>query len=573
MNLRFARKLLILYPLLMLLCGIGYAKYDNYQIDGDAIAFMDIADAIHVHNWPVVVNGYWNPGYAAALAVGQVIAHPTRWNELQTYCYVNFFVFLCAIVACLFFVQGLVRLRSIANPGGDDTAALSPTALMLASLGLLFFSFQRELSLGKVRSDALLLVWFFLAAGLLLRLQTKARFSTWPLLGAVLGFAYLTKSFAFLPSGFLLLALLIYGITRKSVSRRTITLGSITAGIVFAVIAAPYIHSISKQAGHLTTGESARMNYCFFIDHTPRWHEWHHHDLGHAVGAFKHPEIVLSDNPNVYSYANHAVGTYPLWFDPSYYTAGLKPHIWLKGHTQRIARCAALLLRFFLEHPESFVFFLALLGMGAIVRRSSSEWRFWIPVLGWGVLMFAIYFPIDLQDRYLTGAFLLVVLPILAALRKPATGYAGQAATAAAVLLALLALADATRDIASRRREESVAGYPRGSYSLQVFPAAKGLAELGVLPGDKVVCMGDEACYVDQYWARLSGTQILDEVEVPHSGNPAAFWSDGDNAQRIVSTLAPQPVKAIVAVLPVSASQPAGWKQLGASNYYAYLLH
>jgi hypothetical protein len=556
----------------MIIGGIGYARVDNYQIDGDAIAFMDIADAIHTQDWPVVVNGYWNPAYAATLAVGEVIAHPTRWNELQTFYYVNFFIYLGAILACLFFVQGLVRLRSIANPGSPDTAALSPHALMIASLGLLFFSFQRELSLGKVRSDALLLVFFFLAAGLLLRLQTGARFFTWPLLGGALGLAYLTKSFAFLPSAFLLLAILIYGITRKGLSRRMIVLGSVTAGLVFAVIAGPYIYAISRQSGHLTTGESARMNYCFFIDHTPRWHEWQHHDLGQASGTFKHPEIVLSDDPAVYSYANHAVGTYPLWFDPSFYTAGLTPHVWLKGHVQRLVRCAALLVRFLFEHPESFVLGFVLLAIGGTFRRALTEWEVWVPVVGWGVLMFAIYFPIDLQDRYLTGAFLLVVLPILAAVRKPATGYAGHAATTAAILLALLAFADTARDVLQRRRIESTTGYPRGAYSKQIYPAARGLAELGIVPGDKVACMGDTACYVDQYWARVAGTQILNEVEVPLNQNPALYWQADGNGKKIAATLAQQPVKAIVAIFPPAASQPEGWRQLGDSDFYAYLL-
>ena len=565
----FIRRTVFLYPFLMVLCGLGYAKWDSYQLDGDALAFMDIADALHLHSWHLAINGYWNPAYAAVLALGQVLFHPTRWNELQAYFYCNLAIFIAVIAATYFFLSGLLRLRARTNPNAQADAALSPAALTLATLAILFPSFQRELSLGKVRADALLLLFFLIAASLLLRIQTGAKFIAYPALGLALGCAYLTKSFGFLPSAFLLLAMLIYAITRKAQARKTLLIGTAAAIAVFALVTAPYIRAISHEYGHFTTGESARMNYCFFVDQTPRWHEHFHHDTGHAIDHFKHPEAVLLTTPAVFSYAVHPYGTYPLWFDSAWYTDGLTPHLWLKGHIVRAARCAVLLLRFSLDHPEPFLFLIVLLAAGATLRRSRTQLLPWLPVIAWGLLMFAIYFPIDFQERYLTAPFLFVVIPPLALLRKPRTDTPNfqHITTIAALLLALLTLFAAISDLAARRRTLSVTGYPRGAYSKQIYPAAAGLIALGIQPGDKLACMGDQACYIDEYWARLPQAQILAEIEVPNDGNPAVFWQSLPNQSEVTRTLAAQNIKAIVAIFP--AAPPTGWQQLGDSAFYA----
>jgi hypothetical protein len=578
MRLSLQKKLLWVYPFLMLLCGIGYAKYDSYQLDGDAVAFMDISDLLLKHQWQHVLNGYWNPAYSAALALGTLFAHPGRWHELAIFFYVNFFIYLGCIAATLFFVQGLVRLREHCLPQGNTGAALTPFALTLSSLGLLLFSFQRELSLGKVRADALLLFFLLLAAGVLLRLQSGARFYLYPLLGFTLGLAYLTKSFAFLPSCLLLLAIFIFGLSRKAIQRKTIVSGSILAALVFAAIAGPYIIGISKQAGYFTVGDSARINYVYFIDEAPRWHGFHSGNVGHALPQFKHPEQLILGSPAIYSYAGHAFGTYPLWFDPNYYTAGLKPHFWLHGHIHQLMRNPELLIRFLFGHPEPFVLFLVLLAMGAALPRGRSAWLPWIPVIGWGLLMLGIYFPVDLQDRYLTAPFLLVVIPCMALLRRDSDTQVPvqQIAAALALLLALMSVTDAARDIFERRRTLNVAGYPQSAYSPEIYSAGRGIAALGIVPGDKVACMGDTACYLDQYWARLAGTQILAEIEVPKTsmgnGDPEAYWKSLPNQQQVVSTLAAGNIQAIVAVFPPSDRVPEGWHQLGESSFYAYPL-
>ena len=566
-----SRRVLLLYVLLILLAGAGYALYDNYQLDGDALSFMDISDALLQHDWPKVVNAYWNPLYAGALAIGQAVARPTRSHELQVFYWVNFAIFAAAIVACLFFVRSLVSLRAHVSDRDAERSVFSRRSMQFVALALLFFSFQRELSLGKVRSDALLLVLFFLAGGVFFRIQRGAAFVWFPLLGFTLGLAYLTKSFAFLPTIALLGGTALYGLVRQRAEERRRTLaGALVAMLCFVCVAGPYIMAISKRQGHLTTGDSGPMNYAFDVDGTERFHPSNYPGKGAAQARanFLRHGLLVRATPPVYSYALHAWGTVPLWFDPAYWDNRISPRFYLRGQMERLGRSVVQLLRFLVAHPEGLVVLLVLLAAGCRFQQPWREARVLLPVLGWGVLMFAIYMPVDLQDRYLTAAFLLVLLPGLALLRRPVDGGLGRVPAGMTMLLALLALADSARDLGERRRLLIVTGYPRGAYSRETYPAAEGLIKLGIQPGDRVACLGDQACYPDPYWVRLAGAQLFAQVDTLNQ-NPATLWRNYANKQGVVDALRGQDVKVLVAMFGPSARQPDGWSQLGSSDLYA----
>ena len=407
------------------------------------------------------------------------MAHPTLWRELALVRFTNVLIFAAAMAACVFFTSALVRARELRYR--EPAIAVAAPAIHLLGLSLLTLSLGRELPVAAPRADTLLFALLMLAGGLVLRLLTRPRLWLYPLLGLVLGCAYLTKSFAFLPSIALFLVLLGYGAFQLRSGKLQTFLGAGLALLVFALVAGPYIAAISRQLGHFSTGESARLNYAFFIDMTPRWHEWFHHDLGHAGGTFLHAEAPLAAQPPVFSYAAHPVGTYPLWFDPAWWTLGIKPQLWLGGHLYRLARNVALLFRYLLGRPEIFVLLAVMIAFGATWphfrkreprgSRAALSWNhitwFLTPVL-WGLLMLAIYFPVDLQDRYLTAPLFLIVLPLFAALRvvrgtrhvkgeeiavaNPTTVYFPVLASALVLLFAGFNLVQAANFLADRRR-------------------------------------------------------------------------------------------------------------------------
>lgn len=577
----------------MLLVAIGYARYDPYMMDGDGVAFLDIAQYLRTGHAALAVNGYWNPGYPAVLAVAESLTHPNLWREFVTVRYANAAIFMFAAACCLFFTESLTQARALRSrdPSGEPEAAVPDGAVHLIGLALLVFSLGRELPIGTPRADTLLLAFLLLAMGLWLRLDTARRIWLYPALGLTLGGAYLTKSFAFLPSTALIVAMLVWGAwrTRSHPTTRQFRplVGAILLLAAFALTAGPYILAISRQLGHLTTGDSARLNYAFFIDSTERWHEGFHGTLGRATGPLLHPETPLVAAPPVFSYAAHSVGTFPLWFDPAWWTAGLKPHVWPRGHVARLARNLVVLLRYLLGRPEIFVLLAIFLSSGAtwprlrsLRRIRSSLWAL-IPIL-WGLLMFAIYLPIDLQDRYLTAPFLLILLPLIALLENPpvvietsqpgAWTVSHRTATALVVLFAGMAMAQAVTSLAERRRYIDPAEQSHPGYNAQSFTAAAALDRLGLRAGGKLACMGGQACYIDQYWARLAGARILAEIETTGGQSPLALWNGIADKRTVTALLAAHGIQFIVTKFPNSLQKPAGWIQLGPTNFFAYPL-
>ncbi len=411
------RRLLFVYSLLMLVCGAGYALWDTYQMDGDAMSFMDISDAIVHRQWNLVANGYWNPGYAFALAAGQIVAHPTRWTELQVFYWVNFVIFGLGLAATLYFAQSLVRLRQDSDPEAEF--ALNPAALCLTALALMFASFQWELSLGKVRSDALLYLFMMLAAAFLMRIQSNGKLRYYALLGAALGLAYLTKSFAILPSIMLMGGLFIHAMRRRGTARISALAGTVICGLIFVVLSGPYIYGISKQRGRFTIGESARINYTYYVDQNTYWWAWAAGHVNHASLNLKHPEQVILSNPQVTFLGGHPYGTDPWWFDPSYWLDKTTPHFYLRGHIVQAIRNTELLVRFMLTHAAPLVLLFVLIKFGAMFPGDRGKWKALAPVIGWGILMMLIYFPLTFEERYLSFSYMMVTVALLGALRIP----------------------------------------------------------------------------------------------------------------------------------------------------------
>ena len=190
------RRFFPIYCVLAALVTFGYAIYDGYQIDGDAVAYMDLGDLLRAHHWAGIVNGYWHPMYPAFLSLGHTLFRANPATELRTYYFVNFGIFLLGMVAVVCFTDAIARLRE----GAASQRAgylLDRYALRYLGLALLVVASQRELSLGKVRPDALLQAFLLLAIAALLRHLASNRLRYVALMGVSLGCAYLTKSFAF----------------------------------------------------------------------------------------------------------------------------------------------------------------------------------------------------------------------------------------------------------------------------------------------------------------------------------------------------------------------------------------
>jgi hypothetical protein len=582
------RRLFPLYCFLTALATFGYALYDPYQIDGDAVSYMDIGDLIRSHQWAGIVNGYWNPLYPAALSIGHILFHPTRYTELHAYYMVNFGIFLLEMLAVIAFTDALISLRELQESSIAPCSALpfllDRYTLRYLGIAIIVISSQRELSLGKVRPDALLLAFLLLALAALLRHLATNHLHYAALMGLALGLAYLTKSFAFLFTILCILALVAFRFfwQRQSVAR--IAASTVLTFICFSIVAGPYIAALSKQKGRFDFGDSGNLNYVWFVAGTEKMHlqQYQPSLFGTADVHLKHSEKQLLNDPPIFSYKELPYGTYPTWFDSSFFNERIKAHMNPRLQIIVIGKCAIRIVRFMCNHPEAYALAIVLFLLGG---RLHPRWRpstnaFWLVPFLLGIATLCIYGIVNVEDRYLSVAFLTLLLPLFATMRISTTGEKSvgyspavrTGASAAIILLALLTVAESARTVGELRRSLVFALKPTGWYDSEIFSAAHALNDLGVGPGDTIACIGTMACIYDIYWARLAGVRILTEIYVPNTPlypNLAAI----PNREQAYDVVRREGAKVLVGHFnPNLMSKPspvtAGWQELGDTSFF-----
>jgi hypothetical protein len=577
-----------IYCFLAALVTFGYALFDPYQIDGDAVAYMDIGDLIRAHNWHAVINGYWNPLYPSLLALGHTLFHSNRYTELHAYYMVNFGIFLLEMLAVVAFTDALIQLR---DQRESSTASSNPASFLLdrytlryLGIGLLVISTQRELSMGKVRPDALLQAFLLFGLAALLKHLATNRLRYAALMGIALGFAYLAKSFAFLFTLLCIIALIAFRIVWQRHAATRAAAAGLLALICFAIVAGPYIAALSKQKGRFDFGDSGTLNYAWFVSGTEKMHlePWQTTLFGASQVHLKHPEQQLLQSPGVYSYKLLPYGTYPDWFDTSYWNDQVKAHMNPHLEIVVVGQCIVRIIRYVANHPEAWILLLLLLILGARLHREGRPTTnsFWLAPALLGLAVLCIYGMVNIEDRYITVGLLAILLPLFAALRlSPSvqTITTRNAATAAVLLLALLAIGESARIVGELRRNLVFAQSPYGWFNADIFGAAHALNDLGVGPGDTVACVGTRACVYDHYWARLAGVRVLTEIYAP---TPPLYpvLAAMPNRDAVISLVRKQGDKVLIGYFSpglMTGNTPvsAGWRELDSSPFYAYPLN
>jgi hypothetical protein len=592
------RRALLAYLALLVPIAWLAMKFDPYALDGDGMAYMDVADLIRSHHWAGVVNGYWHPLYPLLLAIAQRVLHTTRANELHAYYVLNYVIFLASVVAILAFVSALVNLRRRMTPNPDQNAGASPLlsmdAMQLLGVALLVIATGRELAMATIRPDALLQALMLAAFAMLLQSFASESLIYAPAMGFFFGLAYLTKSFAFLIALISIALMMVFQAwVQKRKPIRVIAAGAL-AFIVFAAIAGPYIAALSKQKHHFDFGDSGALNYAWYVSGTVKMHiePSMTADFGSAKVNLIHPEQQLLAQPGIYSYRAEPYGTYPAWFDPTYFHERIVPVFNAKRLLHRDVRNVVLSFRYLFNHPEAWILLALLLTCGARfgfthARTSLRHWRhsvFWAPPVLLGLAMWGIYGLVNIEERYVTLAYLILVLPIFAALvfysesSIEENPWPRRTAAAMIAVVAFLALGETLRVAVDERSTESGARLPAAWYKPNIVEAAKGLNALGVGHGDEIACMGTIACLNDPYWMRLANVRVLTEVYNPDAKHLLEEYEGLPNRQQVEDVLKAQGAKVVVAAFDpgeMTGRTPAsaGWIRLGESSLYALPLN
>src|SRR5205085_1387648 len=323
-------------------------------IGADSISYLDLGDAWMRGDWAQAINAMWSPCYSWLLGLTLRIFKPIPYQEFTVARLLNFGIYSAALAAFAFCLHALLRARlaRMTDKRAQDsateksharayTSALLPDCvLLLIGYAVFIWTALAMNRVARVSPDLLVSVWVYLTVGLLLRMRAgDLRWLNFVLLGLVLGVGYLTKTVMF-PLAFVWLACAIFAIK----PRRRIAPRIFVALLVFLFVAMPFVVALSRTEHRLTIGDSARLNYAWYVNRITPFTHWQGEPAGSGTPA--HPTRQIFTAPNVYEFATPVAGTYPPWFDPTYWYAGVTPHFNLRQQAHAIARNLYLLARF-----------------------------------------------------------------------------------------------------------------------------------------------------------------------------------------------------------------------------------
>jgi hypothetical protein len=543
---------------LLILCfvlGSVLAWISRYDISGDGISYLDVGDAYFRRDWAQAINGYWSPMYCWCLGLAMHLLKPGVWREFVVVHAVNLLIYFFALFCFRFFLHAVLReIRKNESGATEGSSSLPEWVLLSLGYGIFLWAALILYDIGSVTPDLLVAGWTFLIGGYLVGLRDHESYSKFAVFGILCGLAYLGKAIMF-PLGFILLAAAFFS---GRFSKRRIV-GVMLAGILFLVVSAPFIAALSRQKGRLTFGDSGRIAYAAMVN--PEAPPTHWQGEPEESGIPKHATRKILDDPPVYEFAQPVGGTFPPWYDPSYWNDGLKGTFRLRAQIRVLVQSARNYTQILLGQLGLLTgLAIFLLWGGAPTRKAiAHNW----PLVAVALLSLGLYSVVLVRTRYV-GAFLVFLLiAILAGIRLPANAPAPVIKCVALGAMGVMLFSIAASMAEMAYMTMTVYSYPTQKDQIET---AVSLQTMGLRAGDPVAVIGDGR---RDYWARLGRFKIVAEILSPEAER-VQFWSESwDRRKAAYESLRHTGAKLLVVWSPPRGVDP-GWKRIPNTNYYAY---
>jgi hypothetical protein len=329
---------------------------------------------------------------------------------------------------------------------------------------------------------------------------------------------------------------------------------------------------LSWSKGRLTFGESRVVSYAWFRGIPYR------HWQGSATNRLAHPTRLVVETPATFEFATPLRGTYPVWYDPSYWYEGVKADWDLRATAAAVVTGLREYYELVVVHLNGALFtgLLIVVGFG---WRERSRWRpppSW-PLIVVGVAGLCMYLLVAVLPRYAAPFLVLAWIGVLDAMRLPRRSEAHRLlnATGAAMVLGVaLSLVIGFgprfgRAMADVLDGESVTEHPQ-------WAIATGLQDLGLQPGDRIAQVhpfGASATWSGMMaWARLGRFRIVADVP-PESA--ADYWSATADRRSAVHNAfrSAGAVGAVTCSPPIDADLSQWTAVNGTSCYVQFLRH
>ena len=382
----------------------------RHYVNGDAIAYFDMAEAFRRGIWPDVVNLTYAPGYSILLGLARSVLPDVP--ELFVAKGLNFVCFLAAMAACDLFV---IRIRteilrdsySLArdvrprerSPRPKVEVNAAPALFSAICYSAFLLAALVWVKVQVVAPDLAVFCFVLLCCVVVLKMQSdSASFLDFGLLGLFNGLGYLFKTFFFPFSAiFFLLAALCCGSVRRAIPRLIFGAG------VMLLVAAPLLIAQSLRVGRVSFGESGNYNYAQFVA---------------GRGESIHKPRVIHEKPAVFAYEYGTITSYPRGNDPAYWGLGIKPALNIRAQVSALWESLHHLFgRIFLPTAAILLWFCVQWRRNGLSRSRlvpPSPWIILLVVSLAGTLMYCL---VVMEIRYV-GSFIFLGFVALALLPR-----------------------------------------------------------------------------------------------------------------------------------------------------------
>lgn len=519
----------------VVLAGTGIFEH-QHDLTQDGMTYLDMARDC-LHSGPeALIQPMWNPLYPAILAAEMAVFRPSPHQEIPLAHFLHWILFAAMAASFILFLRTWEGWRDHNFAG---KSSVSPR--LLSFFGFAVFLWICPGSAGILSPDVLVTASVFLAAWCCVRMAEGASWKIPVLLGIVLGLAYYAKP-AGIPIAGILLGFLFLLPPGVALRRQVLV-----AAAVFVLVSLPLIAAISRGAGHLTTSESGKLNYVWHVNSYFPFVGW----VGQGPpdhGAPLHPPRVLMSQPLTIEFATPVKGTYPLWYDPSYWYAGVRTQFNLRQEASAAIHNLINLYGQAAQMPVAWAGVLVLLILGWRQRTSfaTPSGIFW--AIAWPIGIFFLFSLIHIEPRYMEPFEVLLAIAAYSALIRGLDKTATGVVLVVSVFLLMEVLT--TSSFAFVHAVRQLRDHHSESYEL----AAERLLSDGLNRGDRVATAGYS---FDAYWAHVDdlhiAAQVLDENQ---------FWKmDSQQLAALIERLKALDVKAIIA-RGGPASPGGNWQEL-----------
>ena len=521
-----------IWGVLIVTVGLIDSWGSRYNLNPDGISYIEMAQHALAGAPDGFINGYWSPGYPLLIAPLLALWGHDWVAAIPALHLVNLVIYLVAawLAARLF---GAVSAPGLAR----HTVAIGSAIFVVIAV--------KCVGLGLITPDFGVTLAVLMTAWCCLQVERSYRSWQWSVtLGVVLGLGFWIKGIMLPLNAMLLLALFILP-PRIHRARTKIAI----ATVAFAIVCLPLVVMVSHRVGRPTMGEVGRLNYAWEVDGVTPFTGW----IGDSVpryGTPHHPPRVLQTVPLTLEFAGPIHATYPLWFDPSYWYAGIEPHLDIAGQWRVLLQGLHDLAS--LAHTQWVLLVSAIALWLASVRGVARDFRsrVLLTLAGWSGAAALVYALVHVEPRYLAG-FLLVGAIAAWSFMSSRTPRPAMRWVAPLVVLAMMVAT-------GRNIFENTGGY-QPAYRPDYLVDADKLRAAGVGEGDRLAMIGDAFEAYSAFGAHASITaQLVDST---------GFWRLSPAARSdLQAKLAATGVKALLAnnVAPEMAAE--GWRILARSD-------